>query len=194
MFPLKPLECCFSSMLRFIVLLEGEPPPSLKSLEEVWGFQVSLKNTMLHCGDGFLGVMRGVWFAPDIAFSLMVKKLNFSLIWPEYFFFHMFGESPTCGVYCLKWSYGQILQSPLWSFAAPSGLSLVSLLSLWLMPSLPSPWVLVGSLGRFVVVPYSLHFLLYYYYSFLMVLWPVPDLFGELLGLHGAACLVVPLA
>ena len=25
MFPLKPLECCFSSMLRVIVLLEGEP-------------------------------------------------------------------------------------------------------------------------------------------------------------------------
>ena len=26
MFPLKPLKCCFSSMLRAIVLLEGEPP------------------------------------------------------------------------------------------------------------------------------------------------------------------------
>ena len=25
---------------------------------------------MLHCGDGVLGVMRGVGFAPDIAFSL----------------------------------------------------------------------------------------------------------------------------
>ena len=30
----------------------------------------------------------------------------------------------------LKWSYGQILQSLMWSFAAPSGLSLVSLLPL----------------------------------------------------------------
>ena len=26
MFPLKPPECCFSSILRVIVLLEGEPP------------------------------------------------------------------------------------------------------------------------------------------------------------------------
>jgi hypothetical protein len=78
-------------------------------------------------------------------------------------FFHMFGESPTCehqkamaffwplfrkaqlyGVYGLKWFYGQILQSLLWSFAAPSRLSLVALLPLWLMPSLPDPWVLVG--------------------------------------------------
>ena len=36
--------------------------------------------TMLHGGDGVLGVMGDVGFAPDIAFSLMVKKLNFSLI------------------------------------------------------------------------------------------------------------------
>ena len=56
------------------------------------------------------------------------------------------GHSPIklCGVYGLKWSYGQILQSPLWSFAAPSGWSLVSLFPLWLMPSLPGLWVLVG--------------------------------------------------
>jgi hypothetical protein len=36
--------------------------------------------TMLHCGDGVLRVMRGVGFVPDIAFSFMDKKLNFSLI------------------------------------------------------------------------------------------------------------------
>ena len=41
----------------------------------------------------FLGVMRGVGFVPNIAFSLMVKKLHFSLIWPEYF-----GRSPTCHI------------------------------------------------------------------------------------------------
>ncbi len=133
MFPLKPLECCFSSMLRVIVLLEGEP----LSQSQISGRlkQVSLKNfpvfsaihhsfnsdqfpspcrwktspqhdaatTMLHCGDGVLGVMRGVGFAPDIAFSLMGKKLNFSLIWPEYLLpyvwgvSHMpFGEHQTC--------------------------------------------------------------------------------------------------
>ncbi|MGH0165412.1 UNVERIFIED_CONTAM: hypothetical protein FKN15_049235 [Acipenser sinensis] len=42
MFPLKPLECCFSSMLRVIVLLEGEPP----SQSQISGRlkQVSLKN------------------------------------------------------------------------------------------------------------------------------------------------------
>ena len=33
--------------------------------------------TMLHCGDGVLGMMRDVGFAPDIAFSLMAKKLHF---------------------------------------------------------------------------------------------------------------------
>ena len=48
-------------------------------------------------------------------------------------FFHL------CGLYGLKWSYGLILQSPLWSFA-----SLLSLLPLWLMPSLSGLWVLVG--------------------------------------------------
>ena len=119
-------------------------------------------------------VMIGVAFAPDIAFSLMVKRLHFSLIWPEYllsyvwgvthkpsgehqtcllifffkqwlFFWPLFRKTQLCGVYGLKWSYGQILQSPLWSFASRSGLSLVSLLPLWLMPSLPGLWVLVGS-------------------------------------------------
>jgi hypothetical protein len=39
---------------------------------------------MLHCGYGVLGVMRGVGFAPDIAFSLMAIMLNFSLIKSEY--------------------------------------------------------------------------------------------------------------
>jgi hypothetical protein len=38
--------------------------------------------TMLHCLDGVLGVMRGVGFAPDIAFSLMDKKLKcMSMTW-----------------------------------------------------------------------------------------------------------------
>ena len=111
--------------------------------------------TMLHCGDSVLGWW-GVEFAPDIAFSLMDKKLKVSLIWPEYLLPHAwgvshmpFGKHQTCllicffklwlfsghsfflatlnhsSVECTAWSYGQILQSPLWSFA-PSGLSLVS--------------------------------------------------------------------
>jgi hypothetical protein len=29
----------------------------------------AIATTMLHCGDGILGVMRGVGFAPDIAFT-----------------------------------------------------------------------------------------------------------------------------
>ena len=122
--------------------------------------------------DGVLWVLRCVGFASDIVFSLMAKKLNFSLIWPEYllpfvwrvshlpfgtpnvfayfflqamaFFWPLFHKVQLCGVYDLKLSYGQILQSPLWSFAAPSGLSLITLLRLWLMPSLPGLWVLVG--------------------------------------------------
>ena len=110
MFPLKPLECCFSSMLRVIVLLEGEPPsqsqisgrlnrfPSRISLYLATSIIPSIltsfpipadgktspqhdpATTRLHCGDGGLGVMRGVGFAPDIAFSLMAKKLNICLI------------------------------------------------------------------------------------------------------------------
>ena len=104
-----------------------------------------------------------VGFAPEIAFSLMAKKLHFSLIWREYllpyvwgvfympfgkhqtflliFIWTLFRKAQLCGVYGLKWSYGQILQSPLWRFAAPSGLPLVSFLPLWLIPSLPGPWV-----------------------------------------------------
>ena len=63
-------------------------------------------------------------------------------------------------MYGLKWSYGQILQSPLWSFAAPSVLSLVSVASL--INALLAWSVSFGgqpSLGRFVVVSYSFHFL-----------------------------------
>ena len=155
--------------------------------------------TMLHCGADLLRVMRGIGFAPDIAFSLMSKKLHFCLIWPEYllqyvwgvshmpfdehqtclliFFFKqwlflwtLFRKAQLCGEHSLKWSYGQILQSPLWSFAAPSGLSLVSLLPLWLMPSLPG--LSFGgrpALGRFVVVPDSFHVLI----MDLMALWDV---------------------
>ena len=119
----KPLECCFSSILRVIVLLEGEP----LSQSQISGRlkQVSLKNfpvfravhhsfnsdqfpspcrlktspqhdaatTMLHCGDGLLRVMRGVGFAPDIAFPLMVKKLHFCLIWLEYLLPYVWGVS-----------------------------------------------------------------------------------------------------
>ena len=191
MFPLKPLKCCFSSMLRVIVLLEGEPPSQSQtetglpqefpciylhpSFLKFWPVSQSLPLKNIHSMilptqcftvDDVLGVMKGVGFAAVIAFSLMAKKLNFSLIWPEYlltyvwgvshmpfgehqtclliFLWPLFGKAQLCGVYALKWSYGQILQSPLWSFTAPSGLSLVSLLPLWLMPSLPGPWVLVG--------------------------------------------------
>ena len=89
----KPLECCFRSMLRVIVLLEGEPP----SQSQISGRlnQVSLKNFSVfssihhsfhsavshpHSMMLVLGVMRGVGFAADIAFSMMAKKLDFSLI------------------------------------------------------------------------------------------------------------------
>ena len=125
-------------------------------------------------------------------------------------FWPLFHKSQLHGGYGLKWSYGQILQSPLWSFAAPSGLSLVSLLPLCCLLALSVSFGGRLSLGRFVVVPYSFYFLI----MDLMVLcgmfkvsgiffitqpWSVllhnfvPDLFGEPLVLHGAACWVVPL-
>ena len=53
------------------------------------------------------------------------------------FFWPLFRKALLCGVYSLKSSYRQLLQSPLCSLAAPSGLSLGSLLPLWLVPSLP---------------------------------------------------------
>ena len=98
-------------MLRVIVLLEGEPQSQSQISGRLK--QVSLKNvfssihhsfnsyqfpspcrwktspqhdvatTMLHGGDDVLGVMKDVGFAPDIAFSLMAKKLHFCLIWPD---------------------------------------------------------------------------------------------------------------
>ena len=95
------------------------------------------------------------------------------------FFWPLIYKAQLCGVYGLKWSYGQILQSPLWSFAAHSGLSLVSLLPLinallaWSVSFCGRP-----SLGRFVVVPYCFHFLI----MDLMVLcgmFKVSDLFLE---------------
>ena len=75
------------------------------------------------------------------------------------FFWTLFRKDQLCGVYGLKRSYGQILQSPLWSFAAPSGLSLVSLL-----PVINALLAWAGSfggrpsVGRFVVAPYSFKF------------------------------------
>ena len=123
MFPLKPLNCCFSSMLRSLSCWKVNLHPSLKSLENwnMFHLRISLylspshhsfnsdqfpspcqwktfpqhnaATTMLHCGDGILGVMRGVGFVPDIAFSLMAKKINFSLIWPEYLLPNVWGVS-----------------------------------------------------------------------------------------------------
>ena len=136
--------------------------------------------------DGVVRVMRGVGFAQDTAFSLMAKKLNVSLIWPEHllpfvwgvshmpfgehqmclpifffkqwlFFWPLFRKAQLCGVYGLSGPMDRYFAgSPLWNFAAPSGLYLVPLLPLWLMPFLPG--LSFGgrpSLGRFVVVSYS---------------------------------------
>ena len=125
------------------------------------------------------------------------------------FFWPLFHKAQLCGVFGLKWSYGQILQSPLWfscSFRVIFGLfvaSLINSLLAWSVGFGGRP-----SLGRFVVVPYSFNFLnngcngaLWDCQSFgsFFITQPwsvllhnfVPDLFGELLGLHGASCLVV---
>ena len=162
---------------------------------------------MLHCGDNVLGVMRGVEFAPDIALSLMAKKLNYSLICPEYllpyvwgvshvpfgehqmcslifffeqwlFFWPLFRKAQLCGVYGLKWSYGQILQSPLWSFCTSFkvifGLfvgSLINALLAWCVRFGGRP-----SLGRFVVFPYSFDFN-HFYVMVLRGMFKVSDTF-----------------
>ena len=183
--------------------------------------------------------MRSVGFAPDIAFSLIAKSYIL-VSSDQSTLFHMFGESPTlflantkyfliffikemffywpvfckaqfCGVYYLKWTHGQILQYLVWCFVAPwvfFGLFVASLINAlldWSVSFGGRP-----SLGRFVVMPYSLHFenngfngalwdVQRFWYFFLTQPWSVllhtsvPDLLGELLGLHSAACLVVPL-
>ena len=78
------------------------------------------------------------------------------------FFWPLFRKAQLCGVYGLKWSHGQILQSPLWSLAAPSGLSLglfvaspINALLAWSVSFVGRP-----SIGRFVVVPYSFNYLI----------------------------------
>ena len=204
MFLLHPLECWFSSMLRGIVLLEGQPP----SQSEISGRlkqNFPLFSTIHHsfnsdqlpspcrwkniptawcCGWCSRGDGR-CWVCARHSIVLDGQKAKFSLIWSEYllpyvwgvshmpfgehqtrllifflkqwlFFWTLFRKAQLCGVYGLKWSYGQVLQCPLWSFAAPSGLSLVSLLPLWLMAFLPGlSFSGQPSLGRFVVVSYS---------------------------------------
>ena len=179
---------------------------------------------MLHCGDGIIGVMRGVGFEPDIAFSLKAKKLNFSLIC-EYLLpyvwgvSHMpFGEHQTCLLIFFRkqWlfsSHSSVspalwsirLKVVLWtdnpisavelcsSFRVIFGLfvsSLINALLAWSVSFGGRP-----SLGRFIVVQYYFHLLIMDLmvrrgrFKVLDILHNfVPDLFGELLGLHGAAC------
>jgi len=102
MFPLKPLECCFSSMLRVIVLLEGEPPSQSQITSRltqllcqnipVYPFSIfpstqtsfpvpaAGKTSPWWCswGDGMCR------FAPEMPFSLVAAKFNLSLFWPEH--------------------------------------------------------------------------------------------------------------
>lgn len=68
-----------------------------------------------------------------MCFLLFFFSLNNGLkklLWP------LFDKAPLSGVYGLKWSYGQILSSLLWIFAALPLVSLVPLLKLLLKPSL----------------------------------------------------------
>jgi hypothetical protein len=132
-------------------------------------------------------VMRGVGFAPEIVFSLLAKKLHFSLIWPDYllpyvwgvshmplgkhqtcllifffkqwlFFWPLFRKTQLCGVYCLKWVYTPISAvEHCSSFRVMFGLFVASLINALLAWS-----VSFGgqpSFGRFVVVPYTFNFL-----------------------------------
>ena len=68
-----------------------------------------------------------------------------------YFFWILFYKAQLCGVYGLKWSYGQILRVIFGLFVP----SLINALLAWSMSFGGWP-----SLGRFVVVPYSFHCLI----------------------------------
>jgi hypothetical protein len=117
---------------------------------------VPAATTMLHCGDGILGVMRGVGFAPDIAFSLMAKKLNFNLIWSDYLLPYVWGVSHMLfGKHQTPWSAR--LNMVLLTDTPISAMGALQLLQgyLWSLCFGGRP-----SLGRFVVVPYSFHFLI----------------------------------
>ena len=102
--------------------------------------------------------MRGVGFAPDIAFSLMAKKLNFSLIWPENLFPYVwgvsympFGEHQTCLIifFFKQWLYsGHFPWNPslwivrlkvvLWTDTPISGVELCSFFRVILVVFFPS--------------------------------------------------------
>lgn len=106
---------------------------------------------------------------------------------------------PLCGVYCLKWDYGEIPLSPMWIVPAPSVLSFLFLLKLCLMPSLPGLWSEVFSCQGYS----GAMFFPFCYNGFNGALWDdqslryfltqpwsrllhnfVSDQFGKLLGLH----------
>ena len=127
------------------------------------------------------------------------------------FFLSLFHKNPVLWSVRLKVVLWTDIPTPLRSFAAPSGLSLVSLLPLWLMPSLPGLWVWWAALSWQVCCgatffPFfnngfnGAQWDVQSFYFFITQPWFVllhnfvPDLFGELLGLHSAACLLVPLA
>ena len=86
------------------------------------------------------------------------------------FFWPLFHKAQLCGVHGLKWSYGQILQSPLWSLAGlVSLLPRINALLAWSVSFGGLP-----SLGRFGVVPYSFYFLSH---GFNGAPWDVDDIF-----------------
>ena len=126
---------CFTVGMRFLGWWE------VLDLHQTCSFLAIMENSILVSFD-LLPYVRGVFHMPfgeHQTYLLIFFYKQWLFFWPLFHKAHLFG------VYSLKWSYGQILQSPLWSFAAPSVLSLGSLLPLWLIPSLPGPWVLVGS-------------------------------------------------
>jgi hypothetical protein len=93
---------------------------------------------MLHCGDGVLGVMRGVGFEYLLPYVWGVSHMPFgehqmclliSFFKQWLFFWSLFRKAQLCGVYGLKGSnkqnlrYGalQLLQGYLWSLCCLSG-------------------------------------------------------------------------
>ena len=124
MFPLKPLKCCFSSMLRVIVLLEGEPLsesqisgrlkhvpsritlylepsviPSILTSFPVPADMEKYPHSMMLPPCFTVGIVFSGWrevFVPNIAFPWWPK--SYILVWPEYLLPYVCGVShmPFC--------------------------------------------------------------------------------------------------
>ena len=118
--------CSNYSCLGSLSCWKVNPRPSLESLEDWNRFpsrislylapsiipSILISFSVPADENDVLRVMRGVGLAPDIEFSLMVKKLNFSLIWQEYLLPYVWGVHMPFGECHISYVFLTFLISP----------------------------------------------------------------------------------